>query len=173
MKLFSVTSHKADNWKASIFYHTLVSAAIPCYMMGKGFIIPLPPPVYSPANNNLTVSGRFQEFLFIFSFTNPPPPQWCRCISEHPMIGSDRGLISSLLIHCEVIFKLFPDGCQFYAASKTIFPSRGRWFRHVGGRVHVEALYVAVSCAVSLWPKWQMKIYVSDRYLSRSADKRP
>lgn len=72
MKLLSVTSHKAGNWKASIFYQTLVSAAIPCYMMGKGFIIPLPP-VYSPANNHLTVSGRFQEFLFIFSFTNPLP----------------------------------------------------------------------------------------------------
>lgn len=34
------------------------------------------------------------------------------------MIKPDSGLISSLLIHCELIFELSPDGCQVYAASE-------------------------------------------------------
>lgn len=102
------------------------------------------------------------------------PPQWCNyapqlcpSIWKSPVIKPDSGLISSLLIHCEVIFELSPDGCQVYAASEIIFPSRWHWFLHTVVQM-LSAFWPCVSLT-----QMTIKIYVSDRYLSRSAPKCP
>lgn len=70
---------------------------------------------------------------------DPAPPHWCnyapqrrRSVWKSPMIKPDSGLISSLLIHCELILELSPDGCQVHAASERILPSRWHRFLHTG-----------------------------------------
>lgn len=72
--------------------------------------------------------------------------------------------------------KASPDGCQFYAKWKrdSVQPS-SNWYLQVIGWIVIwkPCNKVWGLGLISVWQKWQRKIYVSQRYFSRRMTKHP